>query len=183
MEFFDTHLVDLKIIQPTKFVDHRGYFSETFNAKRLAHFGINDHFVQDNHSKSITVATLRGLHFQKRPFAQSKLVRVISGSIYDVAVDLRVKSPTFKQHFGIKLSAENGTQLYIPQGFAHGFFTLEPETEVCYKVDEIYDAGSDSGIRWNDPELAIDWPNVPESISEKDISLPFLNSLTEDDLF
>ncbi len=164
---------EIILITPKKFIDERGFFSETYNRNSLADAGINAEFVQDNHSLSIPKAVIRGLHYQKPPFAQDKLVRVIRGSIIDVAVDIRKNSPTFGQHVSAILSAENWQQLWVPKGFAHGFCTLEPNTEVAYKVTSFYSADCDTGIAWNDPDLAIDW-QIDESevlVSEKDARL------------
>jgi dTDP-4-dehydrorhamnose 3,5-epimerase len=165
-------------IEPKKFTDHRGFFSETFRESALAAAGFHKHFVQDNHSLSTAAGTLRGLHFQKPPHAQAKLIRVLRGRILDVAVDLRCGSPDFGRHVAVELSAENDHQLLVPEGFAHGFITLEPDTEVYYKVTAYYAPESDSGISWNDPDLAIDWqwPGTPVT-SEKDAELPPLSKL------
>ncbi|WP_172300493.1 dTDP-4-dehydrorhamnose 3,5-epimerase [Pseudoruegeria sp. HB172150] len=167
---------DVKLITPKKFGDHRGFFSETFNAKAMKEAGIDLEFVQDNHSLSAEVGTMRGLHFQAPPFAQDKLVRVIRGAIIDVAVDIRRSSPTFGQHVAAEISAENWTQILVPKGFAHGFFTIQPDTEVIYKVTNFYSAENDAGILWNDPALGIDWP-VPDNgavLSDKDKVQPKL---------
>ncbi len=164
---------DVRIITPKKFGDDRGFFSETFNAKELAEDGFDKPFVQDNQSLSKETGVLRGLHFQTPPFAQDKLVRVLRGSILDVAVDLRKSSPTYGRHFVIELSADNWKQLLVPVGFAHAFCTLEPNTEVAYKVTNYYAPQCDAGLIWNDPDLAIDWPNGLQPIlSEKDAILP-----------
>ncbi len=151
-------LPDVKIIQPRKFEDSRGFFVETYSAPALQAAGIDLTFVQDNQSYSAEIGTLRGLHFQRPPFAQDKLVRVIRGRIWDVAVDMRRSSPTFGKWFGIELSAENQTQLLVPIGFAHGFLTLESDTEVIYKVSAPYSGSHDAGVAWDDPDLGIDWP-------------------------
>ncbi|MEM6551943.1 MAG: dTDP-4-dehydrorhamnose 3,5-epimerase [Planctomycetota bacterium] len=164
---------DVKLITPKRFGDHRGFFMETYSEPVLAEHGITDRFVQDNHSKSAAVGTLRGLHFQKPPHAQAKLVRVTAGRVLDVAVDIRKGSPTFGQHVTAELSAENDAQLYVPVGFAHGFVTFEPNTEFLYKVSGLYAPQADAGLIWNDPELAIDWPlDVQPVLSEKDSQLP-----------
>ena len=169
-EFVETAIKSVILATPKRFGDARGYFSETYNRKLFREGGIDVEFVQDNQSLSRDVGTIRGLHFQAPPYAQSKLVRVLSGAIIDVAVDARKSSPTYGQHVKEILSAENGVQLFVPQGFLHGFITLEPDTIVAYKVDNFYDFASDGAVMWNDPELNIDWgvTNKPPVISEKD---------------
>lgn len=160
----------LLIIQPRIFEDERGYFFESFNERKFQETtNLDTNFIQDNESFS-TYGTLRGLHFQKPPFAQSKLVRVISGSVLDVVVDIRSESPTFGEHFSIELSAENKTQFYIPIGFAHGFIVLSENAIFSYKVDSHYNGASDSGILWNDHQFNIDWKVDPVDIklSDKD---------------
>lgn len=167
----------VSLITPKRFGDDRGWFTETFNARNFARVGIAEPFVQDNHSLSRPVGTLRGLHFQTPPHGQAKLVRCIRGRILDVAVDVRRGSPTYGRHVAAELSAENGEQLFIPVGFAHGFVTLEPDTEVTYKVTDFYAPECDGGIRWNDPDIGIDWPLAAASgpvLSPKDEKLPFL---------
>jgi dTDP-4-dehydrorhamnose 3,5-epimerase len=167
---------DLKIVQPRKFEDERGHFLETYSVGAFASHGLDIPFVQDNQSLSIAVGTLRGLHYQLPPFAQDKLVRVVRGRIWDVAVDIRRNSPTFRQWFGIELSDRNQTQLLVPTGFAHGFVTLVPDTEVVYKVSSPYSGAHDAGIAWNDPELGVAWP-LPAGgpvLSTKDASQPLL---------
>lgn len=170
---------DVKLITPRKFGDSRGFFSEVYNAKALAAAGIDIRFVQDNHSLSVETGTVRGLHFQKPPHAQAKLVRVARGRILDVAVDLRPESPTYGQHVSAELSADNWAQLLVPAGFAHGFCTLEPNCEVLYKVDAHYAPESDAGLLWCDPALGIDWPVAAGKalLSEKDAKLPLLKDL------
>lgn len=167
----------LKLITPKKIGDDRGYFSETYNAFNWEKSGLRYNFVQDNHSLSKDIGTIRGLHFQSEPFAQDKLVRVLRGRILDVAVDLRRSSPTFKQHITVELSLENWKQLFIPKGFAHGFLTLEPDTEVLYKVTSFYSPENDHGIFFDDPELKIDWPisKTDVILSQKDQNLPPLS--------
>lgn len=173
MEWKSTALSDVWIIEPTLFHDDRGYFFESYQEKEFADHGITDQFIQDNHSFS-KKNVVRGLHFQKPPFAQSKLVRVIQGEVYDVVVDLRPSSETFGQSFGTTLSAENKKMLYVPKGFAHGFCVISDTAEFVYKCGGIYHKPSESGILWNDPELAIEWPiKAPEAIvSDKDQQLP-----------
>jgi dTDP-4-dehydrorhamnose 3,5-epimerase len=170
---------DVKIIRPKKFEDPRGFFSETYNNKVYAEAGIDLDFVQDNHSLSKESGTIRGLHYQGHPFAQDKLVRVVSGRIFDVAVDIRRSSPTFGKWVGVEISADKWNQVLIPGGFAHGFCTLEPDTEVIYKVTNYYSPQHEFGIRWNDPDLKVGWP-VPEGhahLSEKDRQLPFFQDV------
>lgn len=168
----------VKLIKPKKFGDHRGFFMETYNQKLLKEAGIDINFVQDNHSMSAQKGTLRGLHYQLEPFAQDKLVRVSHGAVLDVAVDLRPDSPTFKQYVSAILSAENGHQLLVPKGFAHGFLTLEDNTEFLYKVSNFYAPDHDRNILWNDPELNIDWNIDPANVilSEKDQDAPLLKN-------
>ena len=159
------------------FRDERGFFSETYSRRTMAEAEIADEFVQDNHSLSVPRGTLRGLHFQAPPAAQAKLVRVVRGSILDVAVDIRVGSPSFGQHVSRALSARTRDQLYIPEGFAHGFCTLEPDTEVIYKVSRYYDSEHDHGLLWNDPAMGIDWPVKDPLLSGKDRLQPMLSEL------
>jgi dTDP-4-dehydrorhamnose 3,5-epimerase len=168
------NIPDVKRITPARFGDDRGYFSETFSAPRLAEAGLTLPFVQDNQSFSRARGTLRGLHCQISPFVQGKLVRVIRGSIWDVAVDARPHSPSFGAYAAAILSAENGSQLWVPPGFLHGFCTLEPDTEVIYKVTDLYDRASERGVMWNDPTLALPWPVDASEVvlSDKDRVLP-----------
>jgi dTDP-4-dehydrorhamnose 3,5-epimerase len=172
-------LSGVKIITPHRISDQRGFFSETYNRQRFADAGVDVDFVQDNHSLSATVGTVRGLHFQSDPFAQAKLIRVVRGKILDVVVDLRHSSLTFGKHVAIELSADNGCQLFVPVGFAHGFCTLEPNTEIVYKVSAYYSAAHDHGLRWNDPVLSIEWPVslVAAVLSDKDQRQPLLAEL------
>ena len=165
-----TDLDGVVVITPRRFEDSRGYFSETYNARALAGAGIETQFVQDNQSLSIEAGTVRGLHFQAPPFAQSKLVRVLAGAIIDVAVDARKKSATYGRWTAATLSADNGAQLFVPQGFLHGFITLEPNTIVAYKVDNFYDSNADGAVIWNDPDLGIDWGALAgeAKLSDKD---------------
>lgn len=161
---------DVKLVTPSRFADTRGFFSETYNAERFQAAGIQAQFVQDNHSYSEYAGTVRGLHYQAPPFAQAKLVRVLRGAILDVAVDVRRASPTYGKWVKAELSAQNAAQLFVPQGFLHGFVTLEAETEIAYKVDNYYSKESDGAVLWNDPDLAIDWGLSIDkaSLSEKD---------------
>ncbi|ALG75634.1 dTDP-4-dehydrorhamnose 3,5-epimerase [Azospirillum thiophilum] len=174
MDVVSLDIPDVKIIRPKKFGDHRGFFSETYNKKTFEAAGLHYDFVQDNQSLSAEVGTVRGLHFQLPPFAQDKLVRVVRGAILDVAVDIRKGSPTFGRHVSAVISASEWNQILVPIGFAHGFCTLEPDTEVIYKVTNYYSAEHDRGLLWNDPELGIDWP-VPADkarLSDKDHKHP-----------
>ena len=155
---------DVLAITPKRIGDARGFFSEVFRRDVLAGHCPGVDFVQDNHSRSAETGTIRGLHFQAPPFAQAKLVRVVRGAILDVAVDIRTGSPSCGRHVTRMLSADNGTQLFVPAGFAHGFCTLEPCTEVEYKVSAYYSAGHDKGLAWDDPALAIAWPVTPEKV-------------------
>src|ERR1700722_17869556 len=167
---------DVILVTPPRFGDERGFFSETWNAGRYAEHGISEKFVQDNHSLSATPGTLRGLHCQIAPSVQGKLVRVLRGAIWDVAVDIRQGSPSYGQHVAAVLSAENGAQLWVPGGFLHGFCTLEPNTEVLYKVTAGYDKAAERGVIWNDPDLALPWPVDADAavLSDKDMQLPRL---------
>lgn len=156
------------LIEPVVHGDHRGFFMESFNEALLNKHGITSRFVQDNQSLSAEAGVLRGLHYQLPPKAQAKLVRVLTGAIYDVIVDIRSGSPTFGRWIGVILSEYNKRQLYVPKGFAHGFCTLVPNTQVFYKVDEYYSPEYDRGILWNDPQLQIDWPVTAPIMSDKD---------------
>jgi dTDP-4-dehydrorhamnose 3,5-epimerase len=170
---------DVMLVTPLQRADPRGYFAETFNQRDLAALGIAFDAVQDNQSLSRPKGTLRGLHFQIPPLAQAKLIRVLRGSIFDVAVDIRRGSPSFGRHVNVVLRSDGVEQLFIPAGFAHGFCTLEPDTEVFYKVDNYYSVEHDRGIRWNDPDLAIDWPVSPSEVtlSDRDLQLPRLRDI------
>jgi dTDP-4-dehydrorhamnose 3,5-epimerase len=174
-----TSIEAVKIITPKAFRDARGVFCETYNRKRFFEHGITLDFVQDNYSLSAEIGTIRGLHFQGNPAAQGKLIRVLHGSIFDVVVDLRRSSPTYGKWIAEGLSAADGKQLLVPAGFAHGFCTLEPDTQILYKVTAYYSPENDFGIAWNDPDLAIDWPILPGNaiLSDKDTRLPSFNSL------
>ena len=161
---------DVKLVTPPRFGDDRGFFSETYNAQRFREAGIDADFVQDNHSLSAQKGTVRGLHFQAPPFAQAKLVRVLRGAIIDVAVDVRKGSPTYGQWVSAELSAANGVQIFVPRGFLHGFATLEPDTEIAYKVDNYYSKECDGSVLWCDETLGIDWgvPVADAVLSDKD---------------
>jgi len=173
-----TPIEGLVIIEPKRFGDSRGFFMEAYKQSDFANIGIKESFLQDNHSCSAK-GVLRGIHFQREPFAQGKLVRVLRGKVWDVAVDLRKKSPTFKKWFGVELSEENSKMFYIPAGFGHGFVALEDDTHFFYKCTNEYNAQCDGGIRWNDPDIAVDWKldGINPVISEKDEKLPFLKEV------
>ncbi|MBU5673834.1 dTDP-4-dehydrorhamnose 3,5-epimerase [Paenibacillus brevis] len=162
------------LLEPVVHGDHRGFFMESYNGAVMKQFGIYESFVQDSQSLSEEPGVLRGLHYQLNPKAQTKLVRVLSGAIYDVILDIRRNSPTFGQWIGVILSEFNKRQLLVPKGFAHGFCTLVPNTQVFYKVDEYYSPEHDRGILWNDPELNIDWPTPNPVLSAKDLKQPLL---------
>jgi len=174
IECIPTVIPAVKVLIPQRHGDARGYFSETFNRRAMADAGVDLDFLQDNESLSAMTGTIRGLHFQSPPFEQTKLVRVLTGAILDVAVDLRANSPTYGKHVGVRLSAEEGNQLLVPAGFAHGFCTLTPNTRVFYKVDRYYSAAHDAGLFWNDPDIGIEWPvaDTDAVLSEKDMHLP-----------
>jgi dTDP-4-dehydrorhamnose 3,5-epimerase len=179
MEFISTNLKDAYLIKPRVFQDPRGFFLESYSLKIFAENGIKAEFIQDNHSLSLEKGTLRGLHFQKPPFTQAKLVRVTRGKVYDVIVDLRKKSETFEKWQGFELSAENFEMLFVPRGFAHAFLTLENDTEFQYKCDNYYSSESENGIIWNDPDLKISWPIKNPILSEKDKKLGRFNNLKD----
>ena len=179
MEIRETGIAGLLIVKPRIFEDDRGYFFESFNESDLEKAGHPFHFIQDNQSKS-AYGVVRGLHYQLEPKAQTKFVRVLEGSIWDVAVDLRKNSPTFMQWEGVELSADNKLQLLIPKGFAHGFSVLSEDAVVLYKCDEFYAPDFETGIRYNDPQIGIDWKVDPEDmiLSERDIAMPSLQEAT-----
>jgi dTDP-4-dehydrorhamnose 3,5-epimerase len=170
---------DLLLIVPKRFEDPRGYFTELYNEKLLGDAGVSTRFVQDNFSLSRKTGTVRGLHYQTAPRQQAKLVRVSRGRILDVALDLRQSSASFGKHISVELSAENGKQIFIPAGFAHGFCTLENDTEIVYKVSDFYDPQTEQGVLWSDPELNISWPVLPHdaTVSEKDAKLPLFKDM------
>jgi dTDP-4-dehydrorhamnose 3,5-epimerase len=174
-----TGLDGVLVIIPARHSDARGFFSETYNRAAFSGIGIDRDFVQDNHSLSRVPGTVRGLHFQVSPFAQAKLVRVLRGAICDAAVDIRRSSPSYGSSISVTLSAENGAQLFIPAGFAHGFCTLEPDTEVFYKVDAPYSRDHERGLHWNDPALGIEWPVLERgaTVLERDRAHPTLDRL------
>lgn len=163
---------------PRRFGDHRGFFAETYSRRAYAGHGVDVEFVQDNHSLSAEVGTVRGLHFQAPPHAQGKLVRCGRGAIFDVAVDIRKGSPSYGKWVGFELSAENGAQLYVPPGFAHGFMTLRPESEIVYKCTDYYAPEAEGAVRWDDPAIGIEWPlAAPPVLSAKDAVAPLLADL------
>lgn len=167
-------LTDAFVLEPVVHGDHRGFFMESYNDSLFKQHGIAYNFIQDNQSLSAEAGVLRGLHYQLNPKAQTKLIRVLTGAIYDVIVDIRKSSPTFGQWVGVILSEHNKRQLLVPKGFAHGFCTLVPNTQVLYKVDEYYSPENDRGILWNDPALGIDWPTSNPILSDKDQLHPLL---------
>lgn len=181
MAVIKTAIEGVYIIEPTVFGDERGYFFESYNEERFrSETGIDVHFVQDNESRSKR-GVLRGLHFQKKPYAQAKLVRVVQGKVLDVVVDIRKESPTFGKHIAVELSGDNHRQLFIPKGFAHGYVVMEDDTVFQYKCDEFYHPEAEGGIAWNDPDIGIDW-GVAESditLSEKDKRHPLLKEICE----
>jgi dTDP-4-dehydrorhamnose 3,5-epimerase len=179
MDVISTEIADVKEIRPVRHRDPRGFFSEIFREDVLRRHGVDVAFVQENHSLSVARGVVRGLHFQVPPEGQAKLVRVVVGSVLDVAVDIRAGSPTYGRHVAIVLSAAEGNQLFVPEGFAHGFCTLEPNTEIVYKVNRYYSAAHDRGLSWNDPELGITWPVSGEEalLSDKDRRQPLLAEL------
>lgn len=174
MQIINTEIKEVKIIEPQVFGDNRGWFYESYSYEKLKQLGIDTVFVQDNRSFSANKGTLRGLHFQKAPFAQTKLLSCTRGEILDVAVDIRVGSPTYLKWVMVKLTAENKKMLYIPKGFAHGFVTLTDDVEVLYKVDDYYNKESDRSIRYDDPSIGVDWGIDSPILSQKDLSAPLL---------
>lgn len=178
MDVFKLEPEGLLLIKPRRFGDNRGFFAETYNKRNFQELGIHSEFVQDNHSLSSQAGTVRGLHFQAPPHAQAKLVRCGRGAIFDVAVDIRKDSPTYGQWAGCELSADNGAQLYIPEGFAHGFVTLLNDSEVVYKCSDYYAPETEGALAWNDPEIGIDWPLQGNIVlSTKDSEAPRLRNL------
>lgn len=174
MKIEPTALLDVLILTPGRFADDRGWFSETFNAERLRGLGIEMDWVQDNHSMSARPGTLRGLHYQRPPHAQDKLVRCTRGAVLDVAVDFRVGSPLYGRWVAVELTPDNGNQLLVPKGFLHGFVTLQPDTEVQYKCSDVYAPDCDGAVRWNDPSIAVDWGVTDPVLSAKDAVAPLL---------
>lgn len=174
MEVSQTGIPGLVVIRPKVFGDHRGFFLETYSREAFAAAGLDYDFVQDNHARSGSRGVLRGLHFQLPPAAQAKLVWVTRGAVFDVAVDLRVGSPTYKQWYGIELSETNFLRLMVPRGFAHGYVTLTEDAEFMYKVDAPYAPTKDAGIAWDDPDIGVSWPVTDPILSEKDADQPRL---------
>lgn len=177
MDLLKTKLEGVYILIPKVFGDYRGFFMESWSRRTMEEAGLFYDFVQDNHSLSTVKGTLRGLHFQKGDKSQAKLVRCVRGAVLDVAVDLRHDSPTYKQWVGVELSEENKKQLLIPRGFGHGFVTLTDHVEFLYKADNYYAPEADGGIRWNDPEIGVDWGISDPILSEKDTKNPFLKDI------
>lgn len=180
MEFIKTKIDGVIILEPKVFGDHRGFFMESWSKRELEKMGLFYEFVQDNHSLSTVKGTLRGIHFQRGEKAQAKLVRCVRGSVLDVAVDLRPKSTTYKQWIAVELSEENKRQLLIPRGFGHGFMTLTDHVEFLYKADNYYAPDAEGNIRWNDPELAINWGIEEPILSQKDAEAPLLKDAITD---
>lgn len=179
MKVTRTALPDVLLLEPARFGDKRGFFSESWNRKTLSDHGIEIDFVQDNHSLSANVGTVRGLHFQSPPHAQAKLIRCGKGRLFDVAVDIRKGSPTFGQWVGAELSFENGLQLLIPAGFLHGFVTRKPDTEIIYKCSDFYAPDCDGAVRFDDPSIGIDWGLTTDPVlSQKDIDAPWLKDFS-----
>lgn len=179
MEFIPTKLEGVFIVEPKVFGDERGFFLESWSRRAFEDAGLFYDFVQDNHSRSARKGILRGIHFQRGVSAQAKLVRCVRGAVLDVAVDLRRESPTYKQWVAVELSAENHRMLLIPRRFGHGFLTLTDDVEFLYKADNFYDPDADGGVRWNDPELGIDWGVTDPVLSKKDQTSPFLREIEE----
>lgn len=181
LEVEETEIRDVKILVPKRFGDSRGFFSQTYTRNQFADVGVPMEFVQDNQSLSASPNVVRGLHWQTAPFAQDKLVRVLRGAILDVALDIRRDSPTFRKHVIVRLDAENWRQVFVPVGFAHGFVTLEPNTEVLYKVSRYYSREHERGIRWNDPGLEIDWGigEVEAVLSDRDREQPLFENAVD----
>lgn len=177
MQIEKTALEGVVILTPRRFGDDRGWFCETWNVERMREAGLDLPFVQDNHSFSAAIGTLRGLHYQRAPHAQDKLVRCTVGTIYDVAVDFRRGSPTFGKWVGVELSAQNGRQLLVPKGFLHGFVTRAADTQVQYKCTDVYAPDCDGAVRWDDPDLAIEWAVAEPVLSAKDAEAPFLRDV------
>ena len=177
MEFIQTEIPDVILVKPSVIKDHRGFFMESYHIEKFSMGGIDCTFVQDNHAKSIQ-NTLRGLHFQVN-FPQAKLLRCLKGKVFDVAVDIRKNSPSYGKWVGEELSEENKYQLFIPEGFAHGYYVLSETAEITYKCSEVYHPEDEQGFRWDDPEIGIEWPETEPILSRKDQLLPFLKDFDE----
>lgn len=177
MKFTETELKGVYIVEPRVFGDNRGFFMESYSKRVFEKAGLHYDFVQDNHSSSVVKGTLRGIHFQRGDKAQAKLVRCARGAVLDVAVDLRPSSPTYKKWVAVELSEENKRQLLIPRGFGHGFVTLSDDVEFLYKADNYYDPEAEGGVRWNDPEIGVDWGVEHPILSQKDMEAPFLKDV------
>jgi dTDP-4-dehydrorhamnose 3,5-epimerase len=177
MEFIQTEIPDVILVKPSVIKDHRGFFMELYHIEKFSMGGIDCTFVQDNHAKSIQ-NTLRGLHFQVN-FPQAKLLRCLKGKVFDVAVDIRKNSPSYGKWVGEELSEENKYQLFIPEGFAHGYYVLSETAEITYKCSEVYHPEDEQGFRWDDPEIGIEWPETEPILSRKDQLLPFLKDFDE----
>jgi dTDP-4-dehydrorhamnose 3,5-epimerase len=177
---YETALDGVYILEPKVFEDERGFFMESYNKKDFEELGLYYDLVQDNHSLSVKAGVLRGIHFQLNPKAQTKIVRCLSGAIYDVVVDLRKSSKTFGKWISVILTADNKRQIVVPKGFGHAILTLVPNTEILYKVDEYYSPEHDRAIRWDDPDLAIDWPVSNPILSEKDKNAPYLKDILDE---
>lgn len=178
MKVVRTNLLGVLLIEPSRIGDMRGFFAETYNKRSYQDAGIKSQFVQDNHSVSESVGTVRGLHFQAPPSSQAKLVRCGRGAIFDVAVDIRLGSPTYGRWIGYELSADNGLQLFVPSGFAHGFMTLKPDSEIVYKCSGFYAPETEGSVKWDDPAIAIAWPDIARPVfSTKDAEAPLLSQI------
>ena len=178
MKVTETKLAGVVILTPEVFGDHRGFFMESWSKRKMEEAGLQYDFVQDNHSSSTIKGTLRGIHFQQGEWSQAKLVRCTRGAVLDVAVDLRKSSPTYTQWVGVELSEENKQQLLIPRGFGHGFVTLTDDVEFMYKTDNYYASQADGGIRWNDPDIGVDWGITEPILSDKDTKNPFFKEVS-----
>jgi dTDP-4-dehydrorhamnose 3,5-epimerase len=179
LKLVETKIKGVLVIEPDVYGDSRGFFMESYNRQKFREMGLEHDLVQDNHSLSVQAGVIRGLHYQSHPKAQSKIVRVLTGAIYDVAVDLRRASPTYGEWVAAVLTEDNKRQLLVPKGFAHGFCTLVPNTQVMYKVDEYYSLENDCGLLWNDPDLNIDWPTKDPILSDKDKRQPAFKELQQ----
>lgn len=176
MQFIETHLSGVFTIKLDFLTDDRGFFARTFCKKEFSNFGFNVEFVQFNHSFNLAKGTIRGMHYQKPPFAETKLIRCVQGSVYDVAIDLRKDSPTYLQYFGTELSSSNINSIIIPEGFAHGFQTLEDNTSLIYHHSNYYTPNTEEGIRYDDPKINIQWQLPPVNISQRDLTHPFIST-------